>query len=59
MLRGREAEVGRESDLFGRILVFWKLDHLIGHLVDGADDLEHLVVGDGPIAVDVVELEGP
>jgi hypothetical protein len=48
-----------EADLFGRVLVFWKRDHMIGHLVDRPDDLEHLVGGDGPIAIDVVELEGP
>jgi len=47
------------SDLFGGILVFWMLDHLISHLVDGADDLEHLGVGDRPVAVDVIQLEGP
>lgn len=47
------------SDLFGRILVLWELDHLIGHLVDGADDLEHLLIGDRPVAIDVVQLEGP
>jgi hypothetical protein len=51
--------MGKESDLFGSVLVFWKLDHLMGHLVDGPDDLEHLVVSDGPIAVDIVQLEGP
>jgi len=35
------------------------MDHLTSHLVDGADDLEQLVVGDHPVAVDVVQLEGP
>jgi hypothetical protein len=47
------------SDLFGSVLVFGELDHLIGHLVNSPYDLEHLIVGDRPIAVDVVELEGP
>ena len=47
------------SDLFGGIRIFWKMDHLIGHLIDGPDDLEHLVSGDLPVAVNVVELEGP
>jgi hypothetical protein len=48
-----------EADLFGRVLIFWKRDRLIGHLVDRPDDLEHLVGGDGSIAVNVIELEGP
>ena len=29
------------------------------HLVDGLDDLQHLVVADLAVAVDVVQLEGP
>jgi hypothetical protein len=42
-----------------RLLVRGQLDHLPGHLVDGPNDLEHLVVGDEAVTVDVVELEGP
>ena len=45
--------------LFRRVLVSRELDHLASHPVDGLDDLEHLVVGDGAVLVDVVELEGP
>jgi len=35
------------------------MDHLIGHPIDGSDNLEHLVVGDKAIAVYVVQLERP
>lgn len=41
------------------VLVLWQLNHAADHLVDGVHDLEHLVVGDVPVVVDVVELEGP
>jgi hypothetical protein len=47
------------THLFGRILILGKLDHLTGHLVDTPDDGQHLVIGDVPILVDVVQLEGP
>lgn len=45
--------------LLGRVLVFWERDHLARHLVYAADDLEHLVVCDEAVLVDVVELERP
>jgi len=47
------------SDLFGSVLVCWKLYGPTNKLVNGPDDLEHLVVGDCPIAVDVIDLEQP
>jgi len=47
------------THLLGRILVLGKLDHLTGHLVNTPDDGQHLVVGDVPILVDVVQLESP
>ena len=47
------------SDLFGSFLVHWKLDRWTDHLVDGPDNLEHLIVGDGPVVVDIVHLEDP
>lgn len=36
------------------ILILWQFDHLACHLVNGLDDLQHLVVGDESILVDVV-----
>jgi len=45
--------------LFGRVFVSGELDHLTSHLVDGGDDLEHLVVGDEAVLVNVIQLECP
>lgn len=45
--------------LLGRVLVLGEGDHLARHLVDRAHNLEHLVVRDEAVLVDVVELEGP
>jgi len=50
---------GKGKDLFGGVFVGGELDHLTGHLVDGSDDLEHLVVGDEAVLVYVIELESP
>ena len=50
---------GQENDLFGGVFVSGEFDHLTGHLVDGSDDLEHLVVGDEAVLVYVIELECP
>ena len=47
------------SDLFGSYFAFWKLAHLTDHLVEGLDNLEHLVAGDEPIFVDIVHTEDP
>ena len=45
--------------LLGRVLVLWQGDHVADHLVDGADNLHHLVPRDGAVAVKVVQGEGP
>lgn len=45
--------------LLGRVLVRRELDHLARHVVDRLDDLEHLVVRDEAVVVDVVQLERP
>ena len=50
---------GKGRDLFGGVFICGELDHLTGHLVDGSDDLEHLVVGDEAVLVYVIELECP
>ena len=47
------------EDLFGRVFVSGEIDHLTSHLVDGSDDLKHLVVGDEAVLVYVIELECP
>jgi len=47
------------THLFRRILVLWQPDHLPSHLVDRPYDLQHLVVGDISILVDIVKLECP
>lgn len=49
----------RGTNLLWCVLIFGKIDHLIGHLVDRSDNLEHFVVGDKPVAVNVIELESP
>lgn len=49
----------REAHLLGRVLVWREPDDLAGHLVDGLDDLEHLIIGDEAIAVDIIQLECP
>ena len=43
----------------GRRLVFRHLHDGADHLVDGADNLEHLVPGDVAVAVKVVHVKGP
>lgn len=48
-----------EPYLFRGVLVIWEPDHLSCHLVDGADYLQHLVVGDVTVLVDVVQLKRP
>lgn len=45
--------------LLRRVLVGRQLDHLPGHVVNRLDDLEHFVVGDEAVVVDVVQLESP
>jgi len=45
--------------LLGRVFVRRELDHLARHVVNGLDNLEHLVVRDEAVVVDVVQLEGP
>ena len=45
--------------LLGGILVLRKLDHFACHLVDGFDNLQHLIVRDGAVLVYIVELKGP
>ena len=45
--------------LFWSILISGQPDHLAGHLVYRLDDLEHLIVRNGAILVDVIELERP
>lgn len=48
-----------ETDLFCGILVGGQLDHLSRHVIDRLDNLEHLVVRDQAVVVDVVQLERP
>ena len=45
--------------LLRRILIFRQFHHTPHHLVNRLDNRQHLVVGNLPVAVDVVELEGP
>ena len=47
------------SDLFGSVLILFKLDIMTEHLVDDPEKLEHLVVGDYPVVVDIVHLKDP
>lgn len=55
---GVETDLVR-SDLFGSFLIVWKLDHLTGQLVDGSDNLQHLIFGDIPVSVDIIYTEDP
>ena len=50
---------GHGSHLLGRVFVHGELNHLTGHLVYGLDDLEHLLIRDEAVSVDVVQLESP
>jgi hypothetical protein len=50
---------GRRAYLLWCVLVPRELHHLPRHLVYRADDLEHLVIRDESIAVDIVQLERP
>jgi len=45
--------------LLRSVLVRWELDHLSCHPVDGLDNLKHLIVGDGAIFINIVQLESP
>lgn len=45
--------------VFGCVLVDGGLCVPAHHLVDGVDDVQHLLLGDDAVAVDVVEREGP
>lgn len=47
----------RCAHLFRRVFVFRQLHHLTRHLVNGSDDLQHLVFGYRAVRVDVVELQ--
>lgn len=53
------AQRSNEANLFGRVLVGGQLDHLPGHLVYGPHNLQHLVIGDETIPVNIVQLERP
>ena len=45
--------------LLGGVVVFGEGDGVTDHLVDRSHDRQHLVPGDGPVVVKVVQLEGP
>jgi hypothetical protein len=45
--------------LLGGVLIGRQLDHLTRHVVNRLNNLEHLVVGNEAVVVDVVELESP
>lgn len=47
------------SHLFGSIFILWQLDHLSSHFINRSYNLEHFVVGDIAILIDVVQLERP
>ena len=42
-----------------RVLVDARVGEAAHHVVDGADDVQHLVTADVAVAVDVVEAEDP
>jgi hypothetical protein len=42
-----------------RVFVGGQLDHVSSHVVDRLNNLQHFVVRDQPIIVDVVQLESP
>jgi hypothetical protein len=45
--------------LLGGILILGELDHGAHHFINRLDNGQHLLVADGAVAVDVVELKGP
>ena len=45
--------------LLRSVFVCWELDHLSCHPVNRLDNLKHLIVGDGAIFINVVQLESP
>ncbi len=47
------------THLFRRILVLWQPHHLARHLVYRSHDLQHLIVGDEAVVIDVIQLERP
>ena len=53
------ALVGSISHLLWGVLVSGQFDHLASHFVYCLDNLQHLVIGDSAIAVNVVQLERP
>jgi hypothetical protein len=57
-IRSRAVLAG-QANLFRGVLIRWELDHLPSHLIDGSYNLEHLLIGDKAVTVDVVELESP
>lgn len=50
----RSQGLGIRTDLLWGVLVLWKFDHLPRHLVDRLDNLQHLVICDVSILVDIV-----
>jgi hypothetical protein len=40
------------------VLIYRQLDHLSCHLVNGLDDLKHLVIGNCSVSVYIIQLEG-
>ena len=49
----------RETHLFRGVLIQWKFDHRSSHPIDRLDDLKHLIVCDGTVSVNIVQLECP
>ena len=53
------AEGNADAHLLWGIFVNGELHHLTGHLVYRLDDLEHLLIRDEAVSVDVIQLESP
>lgn len=52
-------ERGWEAYLLGGVFIQWKFNHRSSHPVNRLNDLEHLIIGDGTVPVNIVQLERP
>ena len=53
------ARAERETYLFRGVFIQWKFDHRSSHLVNRLNDFEHLIICDGTVSVNIVQLERP